>query len=83
MQLTLKVACLVVFLAGKCNLRALLAEQRGNLFVCNVAHLVVVVDNLAVLVTYATFASFHQCVTGFVVGTNIAINTCPALVAFA
>jgi hypothetical protein len=79
----LEVAGLVFLFAGKRNLWALFAKQRCNLLVRDIADLVVVVHNFSVLVAYTAFSFLHESVTGFVVGTDIAINASPALVAFA
>lgn len=77
---TLEIAGGIFLLASKRHLGTLLSKQPGDLLVGNSAHLVVVVDDLAILVADATFTSLHQCVAGLVAGADVAIDSFPAFV---
>ena len=58
MMRTLKVAVAILlfllFLASKCHLGYLRLKQLSDLLVCDITHLVVVLDDLAILVANAT-----------------------------
>lgn len=77
----LEVTGRILCFAGKCDFRTLLPQEAGNLLVGNVADLVVVLDDLAVLVAYSTLPWFHQGIACLVVGANIAVDAGPAFVA--
>lgn len=69
--------------ASKSGLRYLAVEHGEDLLVGNVAHLVVVLHDFTVLIANATIARLHQSIAGLVLGTHIAVDSSPALVAFA
>jgi hypothetical protein len=79
----LEVARSILPFASESDLWALFPEEGGDLFVRDIADLVVVVDDLAVLVTDTAFAGSHQGVASFVFGANVAVNTGPSLIAVA
>lgn len=80
---TLEVACGLVLGTGKGGLRALLAQQAANLLVGDVADLVVGLDDLAVLVADTAVAGGHERIASLVFGAYVAVDTGPAVVAFA
>jgi hypothetical protein len=80
---TLKVAQGVLLGAGKRSLRDLPVEHLQNLRVRHVAHLVVLLNDLAVLVANTIVARLHKSVAGLILEADITVNAAPALVAFA
>ncbi len=79
----MEIASLILLFTSKRDFWTLLAEQRRDLLVGDIADLIVVVHNLTILVTDTAFAGFHECVAGFIVSTDVAIDASPALVAIA
>jgi hypothetical protein len=79
----LEVALLVLGPAVERDLWYLVAEHGPDGLVGDIAHLVVVLDHFSPLVTHATIARLHQGVTRLILRTDIAVETCPAFVAFA
>jgi hypothetical protein len=79
----LEVAVAVGFVAGEGDLRNLAAKEITDLPVCDIAHLVVLLDNVPFLVADAALITFHEGVAGRILGTDIAIKTGPAIIAVA
>ena len=78
--LTLEIASIVFRIASEGNLWPSTIQNLNNLDICNVAHLVVLSDNLAILIAHSALFSFrHQGITGFVICTHITIYACPPL----
>lgn len=82
-QRTLKVAEGILSLATEGGLGNLSVEHGEDLLVGNVAHLVILVDDLAVLVADAAIARFHESIAGIVLGANVAVDAGPSVVAVA
>lgn len=80
---TLKGTGCIVFIAGKSSLWLLSIQNLNDLPIRHVAHLVVLLDNVAALITNATFAFRHQCITCLIGFADIAVDTGPAFVALA
>lgn len=80
---TLEITRCIFLGAGECYFGTLFAQKCRDLFVGDVADLVVVVDDLAILVTDTTFTTFHQCVTSLVVGTDVTVDAGPTFTAVA
>lgn len=78
---TLEVADAGGLVAIKGHLGYATAEHVKDGFVCNIAHLVVVADDIAHLVADTSFVVLHQRVAGLVLGADIAVDACPAIVA--
>ena len=79
----MKVADPQLLLARKAGLGNLAFQHGQDLAVRNVAHLVVLLHNFAVLVANTSVAGLHQGVASLVFGTDIAVDAGPSLVAFA
>lgn len=79
--LTLKVALRALFVTGERHLGFPVPENLDNLLVRNVAHLVVFLDDFAILVADASAILWdgHQRITRLVCCTDIAVNACPSL----
>lgn len=80
---TLKVASAVAGITSEGDLWDLFAEQVSDLLVGDIAHLVVVLEEVAHLVANTTLVGFHQRVACPVIGAHVAVYTIPAVVAFA
>ena len=79
----MEVAKGVLPLAAKGGLGDLSVEHRQDLLVRDVAHLMVLVDDLAVLVADAAIAGLHESIAGVVLGANVAVDAGPSIVAVA
>lgn len=84
-ELTLKVACRFVGVTSECNLGLPPIQNIHNLPVRNIAHLVVLVDDLSILVADSSLllVARHQGVTCFVRRTNVAVDSSPPIFTFA
>lgn len=82
-DLTLEIAGGFIGLASEGHLWPLLAEQVRDLLICNIAYLVVVVDDLAICIADAAISSLHESVASLVFCTYVAVDSSPAIVAFA
>ena len=80
---TLEIAHLLFRLACKSSLRDLAIEHVQDLFVGDATHLVILLDDLAILITNTAIAGLHQGVAGLVLGADIAVDARPAFVAIA
>lgn len=78
--LTLEITVFFLRLAGKGGLGLLCAEELADARVCNVADLVVMLDDLAVLVADTAIACGHEGIAYIVLGADVAVDTGPALV---
>lgn len=58
-------------------------EHTQDFLVGDVTHLVVLLDDIALLVAASTIFGFHERVTGLVLGADVAVDTRPSLIAFA
>lgn len=83
LKVTVTVLLFLLFLAGECHLRDLRLKQLSDLLVCDIAHLVVVLDNLAVLIADAAVLGGSECVADVISRTDIAVDAGPAIVAVA
>jgi hypothetical protein len=79
----LEIACPLVLLAGESDLRALFTEEVCDFSVGNFANLVVLAHDLSILITDAAFACLYHCIAGSVLRTDVAVDSCPTLVALA
>lgn len=52
-------------------------------FVADIADLIVLVDDQALLIANTTLTQRHHCIAGIVGSANVAIDTLPAVSAFA
>jgi len=76
----LEVASFVLGIAGKGDLWPSTFQDLNNLDICNVAHLVILIDHLAILIADSSFLAFwHHGITGLVTGTHIAVDACPTI----
>lgn len=82
-MLTLEIAKACLLFAGEGGLRDLSREHVQDLSVGHVAHLVVLLDGLAILVADTAFRGRHEGVASKVVGADIAVQAGPAVVALA
>jgi uncharacterized membrane protein len=73
----------IVLIAGECSLWLLPIQNFHDLPIRHIAHLIVLLDNIAALITNATFALWHQCITYLIGFADIAIDTSPAFVTLA
>lgn len=80
---TLEIASLFLCIACECHFWALLSQKSGDLLVGNVADLMILVDNLAVGVADAAITSRGHDIADFVGCAHVAVDTGPAVVAFA
>lgn len=80
---TLEVASSFASVTSECDLRNLFAQQVPNLFVGDVAHLVVVLEEIAHLVADSALVRFHQRIACPIISAHVAIDTVPAVVAVA
>lgn len=79
-MLTLKVALARCLVAIKGDLRLAAAEHVKNWLVGDIAHLVVMVDDVAHLIAYSAFILWHESIAVLVFGANVAVYTRPSLV---
>jgi hypothetical protein len=79
----LEIALGSLLVAGKGGLGLLVLELIEDLPVCNVAHLEVLLDELAVLVANTTLAVWHHGVACVVRFADIAIDACPTIATLA
>ncbi len=79
----MKIADTRLLPAGEGCLRYFAIEHGKDLLVRDSAHLMVLLYNLAILITDTTIAGFHQRIACVVLGTDIAVDSSPALVTFA
>ena len=79
----MKVADSRLLLAREAGLGNLAVQHVQDLTVSNIAHLVVLLDDFAILVANTAIARLHQAVASLVFGTDIAVDAGPSLVAFA
>lgn len=80
-MLTLEVAFVRLSIAREGRLRLLVLQLVQDLLVCDVADLEVLLDQLSILVAYATFAFGHHGVAGVIRLAHIAVNARPTIVA--
>lgn len=81
--LTLEVASRILLVASECDLWNFLFQKISNLPVCNLADLVILLDNFSILVAHTASALWHQCVASFVGLADVAIDSTPSFVALA
>lgn len=79
MEIAFTVGCV----ACEGHLWNLFTKQVPDLVVGHVAHLVVVLEDIAHLIANATIFRFHQSIAGFVLCAHIAVDAFPAFVTFA
>jgi hypothetical protein len=79
---TLKVASFLISIAGESDLGSPPLEDINNFSVRDVAHLVVLMYYFPILIAYASLLLGHESIACVVFSTYVAINTCPAIVAF-
>lgn len=72
-----------ISLAVEGCLGGLAVEHRKDLLIGNIAHLMVLLNNLAILITNTAIASFHKSVTSIVLSADVAVDTCPSVIAVA
>ena len=77
---TLEIACLIFRITGECYLRRPLLQLVQDLSICDIAHLMVLFDKPAALITNATLTVWHQSIAGVVSRANIAVDPVPAFV---
>lgn len=68
-------------LAVESSLGDLAVEHTQDLLIGNIAHLVVLLNHLAVLIADTAISSFHKGVAGIVLGADVAVDTCPSVIA--
>ena len=81
--LTLKGTCAVLAIASEGDLRFPSFQNVDNLYIRNIAHLVVLMYDFSILVTHSSFDLGHQRVTCLIRRADIAIDTRPSIFAFA
>lgn len=79
----MELAGCILFIAGEGDLRLLVTEQTRDFFIYNIAYLIVVLHDLAVLVADTPIPGWHQCIASLVCGADIAVDSGPALVTVA
>lgn len=79
----MKVACGIIGLASEGDFGTLFTKEGSDLAIGDIADLVIVVDNLAVLVAHSAISCLHQGVASLIFGADIAVNTRPTFVAIA
>jgi hypothetical protein len=82
-SLTLELASRIFSFACESDFRLLVAQESGDLLVHDVANLIVLVHDLAVCITDASFVFGHEGVARFVRRTDVAVNAFPAVIAVA
>jgi hypothetical protein len=73
-ELTLKIALCRLLVTGERGLRFLVLELVENLPVCDVAHLKVLLDQLAVLVAHTTLSVWDHSIAGVVRLADVAVD---------
>ena len=68
---------------AKSGLGNLAVEHGQDLLVGYIAHLVVLIHDLAVLVADTAVAGLHEGITSIILGTNVAVDTRPSIVTVA
>lgn len=80
---TLKVASAVAGVTRESDLWNLFAEQVSDLLVGDIAHLIIVFEKVAHLVTDASLVGFHESIARPVISAHVAVYALPAFVAVA
>ena len=80
-RLTLKVALSAISIAGEGGLGFLILQSVENLAVCDVAHLVILVDDGTLAVAHTIFSFWHHGIAGVVCLADIAVYTLPTFFA--
>ena len=77
----LEIACFFFGVAGECDLWLLLLQLVKNLAICDVANLIVLIDDKTLAVADPSFSFRHHSIACLVRGAYIAVHALPALFA--
>jgi len=83
MRHTLKGTGCIFGVTVECNLRPPSIQETDDILVCNIAHLVVLVYNFAVLVADSPIFGRHQRITSFIIRADVAVNARPSFLTLA